>query len=256
MSFNGGHLSGVREIAFLATAAFGIAVAGCSDVANSGEGDSNVVTSRVAFALPGGSNISSVSYRVLSSENATLALGTIDVGNPGATLSLDLVLAPGIADVVELSATTSTGASCAGTSAPFEVVVGQPTFVNLTLVCGGDQPSSASCPDIQSWVVTPVQAQAPFGMIDVGVTAIDPDATDLLSYAWTATAGAFLDPFAPSTLYTCATVGAQTLTLAVGGGGSLPLCIATASFLVNCVSSGDAGSPPPSVVSAQLPGRP
>jgi len=237
----------------LATVALGVGVAGgCSNVADSGGASSDAFTSRLALVLPAGSNISSVSYLVLSSADVTLARGTIDVSRPGATLSLDLVLAPGIGDVVELEATTSTGASCSGTSAPFDVTPGQSTFIGLTLVCGGDQPSSANCPDIQSWTVTPVQASVPAGAITAGVTAIAPDATDPLSYAWIATAGAFVDPSAAATLYTCTTAGAQTLTLTVRDGASSPPCAATASFLVSCVSGGDAGSPSPprSVVSA------
>lgn len=234
----------------LATVVLGVGVAvGCSETADSGAENPDALTSRLALVLPASANISSVDYLVRSSASVTLAAGTIDVSRAGATLSLDLVLAPGIGDVVELDATTSTGAACSGTSAPFDVTSGQPAFVGLTLVCGGDQPGSSSCPDIQSWTVTPVQAATPGGAIAVAVSATAPGATDLLFYAWIATSGGFVDPSAAATLYTCTTVGAQTLTLTVRDSGSSPPCAATASFLVSCVAGDDAGSPPRSVVS-------
>jgi hypothetical protein len=254
-----------KHAMFLATVTVGlcvaVVVAGCSDAhngdtENSNVGESGLVTSRLALSLPAGSNISSVNYRALSSADATLAAGAIDVSESGASLSLDLVLAPGTGDVVQLSAETSTGAACAGTSAPFDVTLGQPTFVGLALVCGGDQPTSSRCPDVQSWGVTPVEASVPFGTIAVGVTASAPDGSDPLSYAWIATAGGFLDASAAETVYVCATAGSQTLTLTVRDEQSSPVCAATASFLVSCVSSGDGGfSKPPSAVSARVPDR-
>jgi hypothetical protein len=232
-----------------ATLGVDVAVAGCSDVGDLAAAESNVVTSRVALSLPSGSNISSVSYRVLSSGNATLAAGTIDVRDPGAALSLDLVLTPGTGDVVTLSAQTSSGAFCGGTSAPFDVRPGRPTFVSLTLVCGGDQPDSSSCPRIRSWALTPVQAEVPFGTIDVGVVAADLDGSDALSYSWTATGGALVDPSAAGTVYLCTAIGEQTLTLTVRDLQSTPACAATASFLVDCFSSSDVAAPPPRRVS-------
>jgi hypothetical protein len=252
-------LCAARDLTNLAATALSVSVvfvvSGCSDATNTDIAGPTVVTSRIALSLPSGSDISSVRYRVLSSGNATLATGTIDVSDPGATLSLDLVLAPAVGDVVELSAETSTGALCTGASAPFDVTPEQPTFVGLTLICGGDQPGSASCPNIQSWSVTPVQTQVPLGTIGVGVTASDPGGTDSFTYVWIATAGAFVDSSAASTVYTCTTIGQQTLTLTVRDVRSTPACAATATFLVNCVSGGDGGSSPPSAVSAPLLGR-
>lgn len=238
----------------LAIAALGLCAAaavGCSDAeaGNSNAGDADSIASRIALSLPTGSNISSATYRVLSGANVILAAGAIDLSQSGAGLALDLVLAPGTGDVVQLWAETSAGAACAGTSPPFDVTPGQPIFVGLTLVCGGDQPSSSRCPSIQSWGVTPVGASAPVGTVDVGVVASSPDGSDPLSYDWIATAGTFLDASAADTLYVCTTAGPQTLTLTVRDDGSSPACAATASFLVSCAAA--AGSPP-SAVSAPI----
>jgi hypothetical protein len=252
------RLSGVRHPRSFAAATIGLCVAlvvvGCSDATDIGAGDSNLVVSQFSLSLPSGSGIFSVNYRVLSSGSATLTAGAIDVSNPGASLSLDLTLPPGTGDVVQLSAQTGVGASCAGTSPPFDVTPGQPTFVGLTLICGGDQPGSSHCPNVRSWGVTPLEASVPVGSISVGVMAAAPEAGDVLSYAWVATAGAFLDPSAGETSYVCTTAGPQTLTLTLRDQQSSPTCAATASFLVSCLSHDDAGSPkPPSVVSAPIP---
>jgi hypothetical protein len=251
------RLSGMRHPRSFAAATIGLCVAlmvvGCSDATDIGPGDSNLVVSQFFLSLPSGSGILSVNYLVLSPENVTLAAGAIDVSNPGASLSLDLTLPPGTGDVVQLSAQTGAGASCAGTSAPFDVRPGQPTFVGLTLICGGDQPGSSHCPSVQTWGVTPVEASVPIGTIGVGVTATAPEASDVLSYAWIATAGAFFDTSTAETSYVCTTAGLQTLTLTVRDEQSSPTCAATASFLVDCLSSSDPVAPPPNVVSALVP---
>jgi hypothetical protein len=231
------------------SAAIGCSNSGDTGAENSNAGAADSIAGRIALALPTGSNIRSANYRVLSSENVILAAGAIDLSAAGASLSLDLVLAPGAGDVLQLWAETSSGAACAGTSPPFDVTSGQPIFVGLTLVCGGDQPSSSRCPSIQSWGVTPLGVAVPVGTIDVGVVASSPDGSDPLSYDWSATAGTFLDASAAHTLYVCTTAGAQTLTLTVRDDVSSPACAATASFLVSCVAG---GPPPPSAVSAPI----
>jgi hypothetical protein len=221
-----------------------MAMAACSSAERVlGVNDADAVTGHFALSLPTGSTIASVSYQVVSSAGVTLLTGTSDLSERSAQLSLDLVLAPAQGDVVALSAQTSTGAACAGTSAPFDVVAGRPTFVNLALVCGGDQPSSSRCPVIQSWTVVPTQASAPDGFIDVAVTASDPSGTDRLTYTWFAAAGTFADPAAASTTYRCTAIGPQTLTLTVSDGQSSPVCTATGTFLVGCGSGADAGLP-------------
>lgn len=221
-----------------------IAMAACSgDDRALGVNDADAVTGHFALSLPAGSTIASVSYQVFSSAGVALLAGAIDLSEQSAQLSLDLVLAPAQGDVVALSAQTSAGAVCAGTSAPFDVVAGRPSFISLTLVCSGDQPSSSRCPTIQSWAVTPTQVSVPDGLIDVAVTAGDSGGTDRLTYAWGATAGSFADSAAPSTTYRCATLGPQTLTLTVSDGQSSPVCTATGTFLVSCDSGTDAGMP-------------
>jgi hypothetical protein len=231
-------------------------MAGCQDgrgAINADSGDDDVVASRVALSLPVGADIRAVNYQVLSAAGVSLAAGTIGLEDQNATLSLDLVLGPGVGDRVALAAQTSAGASCAGTSAPFDVVPGRATFVGLTLVCGGDQPSSSHCPALGSWSVAPIEAATPFGAIQVGATVDASAAGDPLSYLWFATAGAFADPTAPATQYFCTTAGPQTLSLVVRDDASAPACTVSASFLVGCVAGTDGGSAPPSAVSAPAP---
>jgi hypothetical protein len=157
-------------------------------------------------------------------------------------LALNLMLPPGMGDIVELAATTDSGGSCTGKSAPFDVVAGAPTSVNLTLVCGDSQPFG--CPEIQSWTVTPDQAEVPDGMISATATVTEADATQLLSYSWSATAGVFNDASAATTTYTCTSLGPQSITLTVTEGAPPSACSTTAVFPVGCGVSADAGASP------------
>ena len=122
---------------------------------------------------------------------------------------------------------------------PFDVVAGGATSVNLTIVCGDSQPSG--CPEIQSWAVTPDQAEVPDGMISAAVAVTEADASQPLSYSWRATAGVFSDASVAATTYTCTSLGAQSITLTVTEGTPPSACSTTAVFPVGCGVSADAG---------------
>lgn len=205
-------------------------------------GDPQTVSIRAALTFPVGSNISSVTYAVMSAAGATLQTATIAISDPNAALALNLTLPPGMSDIVELAATTDSGGSCRGKSAPFDVVAGAPTSVNLTLVCGDSQPFS--CPEIQSWTVTPDQAEVPDGMISAAVTVTEADASQPLSYSWSATGGVFSDASMAATTYTCTSLGAQSITLTVTEGTPPSACSTTTVFHVGCGVSADAGASP------------
>jgi len=209
----------------------------------SGASDPQTVTMRAALTFPVGSNITSVTYAVLSSSGVFLQGGTVAVSDPNATVWLNLMLDPATGEVVQLAATTNAGASCTGQSSPFDVVAGGATFIDVTLVCGGGEASSTSCPEVHSLTVAPEQAVFPDGTISAGVSVTETDATQQLSYSWTATAGTFSDASAASTTYTCGTVGPQTLTLTVTEGTPPWTCAATSTFLVECIAGADAGAP-------------
>jgi hypothetical protein len=217
----------------------------------------DVGTARLALVIDG-ATVSSVSYTVLSSSSATLASGTINVSDPNATVSLDLSLPPGTADVVKLTATTSTMLPCTGTSSPFNVVAGQTTNVTLVLTCGGggqtNTPGSIhvmatvvqgdNCPSIVSSSASPAQTSVG-GQISVSALATDPDTTltppDVLTYSW-APAANFAAPNAASTVFNCTAAGTQTLTLTVNDNHVPTACPVSITMAVNCVAVGVCGN--------------
>lgn len=200
------------------------------------------IAMRAALTFPADSNIGSVTYLVTSRSGATLEMGTISVSSTNAALSLNMMLPPGTGDILELTATTGSGGSCTGKSVPFDVIAGGATSVNLTLICGDSQPTA--CPEIQSWMVTPDEAEVPDGMISASVTVAEADATEPLSYSWKATGGVFNDASAASTIYTCTSLGPQSITLTVTEGTPPSACSTTAVFQVGCGVSPDAGVSP------------
>ncbi|MES1207010.1 MAG: hypothetical protein ABUS79_13820, partial [Pseudomonadota bacterium] len=199
---------------------------------------SDVGTVKLALVTPGGFTINSVNYQLLTSTSAVLSSGTINVSNPGATVSFDLVVPPGSGYTVHLSAVSTSGRTFSGTSLPFNVVSGQTTLVSVTLtdaatpgvtpgtvIVNGTIVPGDTAPTITSVVVAPAQT-AVGGPISVSVTASDPDIGDTLTYAWTATAGSFANPTAQSTTYTSNVAGTQTLTITVSDNHS-PTAITT-----------------------------
>lgn len=190
----------------------------------------------VGFVLPNGANLQTVAYVVLSSDSKVVLSGSENVSDPDATLSLTLNLAPARGDVLEITATTGTGSSCSGTSQPFDVVPGAPTFVNLVLRCGGPGAAGADhCPAVSVAPPAPAAGTAPSGIVTLTVTGSDPDPADVLSYAWSASAGTFADAAEASTYYVCTTAGAETLVLTVDDHHQPSPCQVTFLVPVTCL---------------------
>jgi len=218
---------------------------------------------KLAVVLPGGVHIDSVTYKVLSSANATIAgPGVFSVTDPKATISLDIavpVTPTGDAgDEVVLTATDSLGNSCTGTSARFAVSASSNPAVTMTLACGsGTVPNATGnvgvtatvvegdhCPNITSGVVGPDQTSVG-ATANVASTATDGDPGDTLTYAW-APAANFASPTSASTTYTCVAAGTQTFTLTVTDNHIPTPCSTQATFTITCVgttNTGAAGSP-------------
>ena len=204
---------------------------------------------KLAFALPDGLTIKQVSYQVHSSSNTTLLQGTIDTSDKNATVSLDLALPPSNGDTISLTATTTTGVSCTGTSTAFNIVAGASTTVSMGLACGGGSQSNApgvvivnanvtegdNCPSITSSSVAPAQTSVG-GSIAVAATGVDPDATDTVTYSWGPTAANFASPTAASTTFTCTVAGTQNITLTISDGRLPTPCTATVTLPINCIA--------------------
>jgi hypothetical protein len=113
---------------------------------------------------------------------------------------------------------------------------GEPSPVRLTV-----QVVLAHCPLVTSWVVSPLQASAPGGAIDVSVTAhgmVVDGGSRPLEFMWSATAGTFSDAAAPTSVYKCATAGPQILTVSVTDKDRAVPCADVLEIPVKCVDKG------------------
>jgi hypothetical protein len=207
---------------------------------------------KIAFAVPPGDSINSVTYKITAtSSGTTLVAGTINTSDPNSTPSLDVALQPtaaGATDTVLLTATTANGVACTTGAVTFTVTSGANTNVMLSMVCGTSVPqtvpgtvditttvsSSNSCPDITSAVVAPEQTSVG-GTVAVSTTGFDPDGNSL-TYAWGPAAN-FAAPTSASTVYTCTTAGVQPITLAISDG----MCKATVTLQITCVGASATG---------------
>jgi hypothetical protein len=201
----------------------------------------------IALTLPGGQTISSVSYKVMSSSNAVIDMGTIDTS--GAT-SIGFIssLPTGTGDTLQMTAMTSAGVACMGTSSAFNVTSGGSTPVNVNLQCGalaadggtlgsvvvsGSVVAGDNCPSLSAWFITPQQTMGT-APVDVSVTGTDPDMGEAVTYAWTATSGSFSSTTSAMTTYTCGATGMQTLSVAITD-NHMPPCTTHVSFpAVDC----------------------
>jgi hypothetical protein len=127
-----------------------------------------------------------------------------------------------------------------GSSQGVTITANQTTLVALTLQeVNPPPPFSNEGPIIQSVSATPTTVQAG-GTLSVESEAVDPNVGDTLSYAWTASAGTFLNPTHPSTSWIApATTGVVTLTLTVNDARGASSSI---SLAVNVVTGSGEGS--------------
>ena len=122
----------MRTIPRIATMLLLAAATGCQSSDN-GSADEGELT--MALTLPGSVTIDAVVWQVLSSTSSVIASGTIDTSHAGAAASLSVGVPAGSGDTVKMSATTSSGATCMGTSAPFNVSAAMTVPVSVTLNC-------------------------------------------------------------------------------------------------------------------------
>ncbi len=245
-----GDLGGTRGQGGLGRAlAFLAAVCGVSCQGQSGGSSADEGQLVLALTIPGGATISSVAWTVKSSSNQLLASGTTNTSRSGATASFAVGLAAGTGDVVTMTATTSAGETCTGSSAPFNVVANQTSPVSIRLNCQAAIPDGGlgsvvvmgtvapgdSCPALASWTISPEAAAANGGQVDVTATATDADSGDTLTYQWSAAEGSFANAAATATTYSCGVAGSQVLHLVVSDGHApIPCSIDVAFPPVSC----------------------
>jgi len=230
-----------KNAMFLAIACVASAatVVNCSsDKTNEGAPTTGVLS--MALKLSNGVNVNSVDYKISGGVPPLGApiLGSVDVSDPGATLSFFVGGIPtGTGYVMDLTAKSSDGKTTCGGSATFGVEAGKTTLVSVQLQCRADvvignvavNGTTNNCPFVTSQVVAP-QASSVGGKISVSATASDLDATDVLTFAWTG--GTFDAASTAATKFTCTSGGVKTLTVSI----SDSKCTTTASVDVNCVA--------------------
>lgn len=209
----------------------------------------------MALTLPTGVTISAVQYAIHSAQPTSPPAdktGTIDTSNTMATPSVETSYPASTSDTVTLTATTSAGEPCTGTSPQFSVVSNGQALVAVTMTCGLLTPdggpgsvrvngtvvdNSDICPALTSWTVSPLTT-GPTGTINVGSTATDGDAGDVLTYKWTATPAPATDPFtsssSASTTFNCPGTGNFALTITVDDHHMPQNCTAVRTINVAC----------------------
>lgn len=96
--------------------------------------DDGATEVQLQLTAPPGTTITRVAWEVRSSSGQVILAGSIDepgVDAPGFVASLP----PGTGTTVTMIVWTAAGAICIGTSAPFDVVTGQPVGVDIALMC-------------------------------------------------------------------------------------------------------------------------
>ena len=203
----------------------------------------------LAITLPGGGIVSTVHYSVHNAANVEVTQGNINVADAMASVSIVIGGLPaGGGYTVVLSAMANDGTSCLGTSAAFTVVANMSVSVNVLLLCRTTGNTGTVivngqidiCPIVTSYVVSPLAVSAG-GAIDVSSAGSDFDASDVVTFHWSAGAGTFDNANAAGTRYHCpAASSQQTLTITVsdniipGSTPATPKCSTSAMIVVNC----------------------
>lgn len=204
-----------------------------------GDAPSDDAATAVAIVLPAGSGIVAAAWTVWSSSNHAVASGTVSAIDPTTSASFGVQLPVGSGDRVQMTATTTSGLTCSGTSDPFDVVEGRPLSVSIALACSSNaaaadlasvtltRPSAPNetCPVIGGYSIGSEGAATANSRFLVSISVTDPDAGDVLTYAWSATAGTFSGAGAPSAEYTCSGSGYPTVSVAVSDNHAPTACI-------------------------------
>lgn len=230
----------VRPWLTIAIAALAFAATSCGQVRRTGN-----VSLRVTVL--GGVPVSRVDYSV-TSMTLGLLTGSIQTARPATSFERLVSHVPaGKGYQIAVKALSRDGMFTCEGMATFDVKANATTQVNIGMGChegGGDGGGKVVitvgivCPgfEIVSWTISPLVAT-------VGDTiAVSAMATPLTTgasatYHWTADHGAFANPDAASTVFTCAAPGKLTLAVTASNG----VCRSTVQTPVTCIADGGLG---------------
>jgi hypothetical protein len=214
----------------------------------------------MALTLPSGVTITQVQYKIHSAQPTGAPAdktGTINVSNAQAQPGVETSYPASTNDTVTLTATTTDGEPCTGTSNEFSVIAGSQSMAMVTLTCGLSTPDASAgsvrvsgtvvdqtdiCPQLTSWSVSPLTT-GPTGSIDLTSTATDGNGADVLTYVWSASPNPATNPFTNVTggnaTFNCPGSGNFALTITVDDHHSPANCTATRTINVSCGSCGN-----------------
>jgi hypothetical protein len=201
----------------------------------------------ITLTLPGGARVDAITW-VITGPNGGSTLvqqGTVNVQNSTSIGFLVGGIAPGTNYGVALSGTSVDGmVTCAG-SATFGIASRTTTNVTVLLQCNSAASEAGSalinaspynCAALASVTAMPLETTVG-NSVALTATATGPN-TGGLTYAWSATGGAFSAPNSAATTFTCAVRGPVTVTVSVSDGavpegGACP-AVNTATVQVQC----------------------
>jgi hypothetical protein len=245
-------------LAVLAGAAATLAIPACSSKedgrtpsGNTAKGPKKEATVQFAIDIGGGIVLDSVEVDIDNEGDreppAVDVTHTIDVSQPGSTISAELGVPLGSGYIAYLSATAGDGGiRCEGQSTPFSVTsTTDDVLVGVNLVCRntstGERIGSVrinadasvettTCPEVSAYAVSPLQVGVG-GTVTLSADAVGAGAT----LAWSE-GGTAIPTTAGDGTYTCATAGVHTLTLTVGSSTEAS-CSSVKTAEVTCVST-------------------
>lgn len=198
-------------------------------------------TGGVSFALSVGDNdeLDEIAYVVENETGEVVVSQTLDVSDEE-SVGFQLVLPEGHHYRLTATATTRSGASCAGETI-FDVEAGEVSDVALVLLCSsapsGSQGGARVEVTVEAGEACPEIASASASHLTARVgkpVQLGSEVTGGAQVAWSSTGGSIADPNASDTTFVCEQQGDVTLTLTVLADAG---CESSASFAIACTAA-------------------
>jgi hypothetical protein len=219
----------LSEIGTTAAAAKG-SDAGSDASSDSGQGATGAASISASWTLPGAEQFDSLSWvltPLLTSNTGDggsgVQSGTVPVSGSSVVFLIG-GLKPG-AYTIEVSGTSTDGATTCANSAALMIKPNQTTAVSIALTCMSAFPdagyvqvngSTFNCPTLTFVSVIPAEVTVG-NSVTVSASATGPDPT-AVTYSWSAPSGTFSAPTSAVTSFTCTAAGLVPITLQIGDG--------------------------------------
>jgi hypothetical protein len=237
-----------------------------ADSADGAEQSSETGALAVHVASPGAS-FDAIDWTI-DNPNGVVRAGSVDVMSGSAIDFVVTSIPVGAGYTIVLAAPSIDGtATCTG-SATFSIAAGATTDVSTALTCGlagsdsgsiivtaaGDSGGIELCPSLDGLGISPAESLVG-GSVTLAAYAEAPDPA-ALAINWTAPSGRLQSPTGMSTVFTCTSPGAVTITATATDGpgvGDAPVCSATLTGTVVCDANPQADAGRSDVIVSTLP---